>query len=182
MCLPDERRALRLEERRDEEGMAVELHGADLSGPIPSDDPEWPLLEETRIPRAESVTAVVGLLRAVRAIDPGEPGACNDEHLARDLHQLARERRDDRRGGVRLRLRVGGALDAQDVAGVLEQRVLEAAAGAEERAPVLPRVADGEQRAGLASIRARRDAPDSLAVRHRASVEPPGERLGADPF
>src|SRR5260221_645495 len=93
MCLPDERRALRLEERRDEEGMAVELHGADLAGPIPGDDPERPLLEETRIPGAESVAAVVGLLRAVGAVDPGEPGAWNDEHLARDLHQLGCGRR-----------------------------------------------------------------------------------------
>src|SRR5439155_1714543 len=141
-----------------------------------------PRLAKTRIARAESVAAVVGLLRAVGAVDPGEPGARHEEYLGRDLHQLARERRDDRRGGVRIRFRVGGAVDAKDVAGVLEQRVLEAAAGAEEGAPVLAGVADGEQRAGLAPVGGRRDAPDSLTVHQRASVEPPGERLGADPL
>ena len=99
-----------------------------------------------------------------------EPG--RSRTFVRDLDQRASQRRDHRTRGVRRRFRVLGVGPAQDIARIFHDRVLEAAAGAEERERALAREADRPQRACHAAIRAGRHAPERVERRqHGVAVD-----------
>ena len=89
---------------------------------------------------------------------------------ALDAQQRAGERHDDVRRRLRARLRVLGGGDAGHVARPLQQRVLEAAAGAEEGALALAGDPDRAQGAVHVAVRARRDAPEGVEGGQRVVV------------
>ena len=97
-----------------------------------------------------------------------EPGSRRIGAL--DAQQRAGERHDDVRVRLRARLRVLGGGDAGHVARPLQQRVLEAAAGAEEGALALAGDADRAQGALHVAVRARRDAPEGVEGGQRVVV------------
>ena len=69
--------------------------------------------------------------------------------------EAAREPGDDRGGRIRVALRVRGIADPRAAARQLDERVLEAAAGSQERSPRVEAVADGRERSiGIAVGRA----------------------------
>lgn len=79
--------------------------------------------------------------------------------------ERAGERRDDQLQGVRARLGVVGVSDPENVARELDDRVLEAPSGPDERNSPLARVANGGKRAVHAPVGARRRDPDAVVGR-----------------
>lgn len=94
--------------------------------------------------------------------------------------QRARERRDDQALGIRTRLSVFCAPDAQDIPCVLDQYVLEAASGGDQRDHSFTRGRDGGKSAVHAPVRAGGSDPEACI--------PPREVVGRwnairrDPF
>jgi hypothetical protein len=88
-------------------------------------------------------------------------------HAAGHLAERARQRRHQQAGGVRAGLGVVGVGDAADAARELDHRVLEAAAGAQERHPALAGAAHGGQRALRAAVRRRGHQPHRVHVPQR---------------
>jgi len=75
-----------------------------------------------------------------------------------------------------------GVLEAEDIARELDDRVLEAASGPDERHPALAREPDGRERALHAPIRTRR-RNDEARVRGQALLWPRGAHLdGRNPL
>ena len=99
---------------------------------------------------------------------------------AAPLHECAAQRRHHQVGGRWTRFGVGGGAAADDVVHELEDGVLEAAAGAEERSSALPGVTDRAERSIRVGIGARGHAPDAMiggeeiarGVGNRRRVEP----------
>src|SRR5262245_46777950 len=74
-----------------------------------------------------------------------------------------------------------GVSEPENVARELDDRVLEASSGAEERHAALPRVPDGRERAFHAAIRARRRDPETV-VRGEPRLGCVADRVSGHPL
>src|SRR6266542_1103753 len=156
-----ERRQLGLKQRGDEKSLIVALDGAHLAVGIDAADAQRAAREARTVSGIESVTAVKSLDHLRGAVRGGDAAARTQIDRRRGPDERARQRRDQRRGGVGARFGVIGIIEAELGARVLDERVLKAAAAAEERALRRARKADGGERAVEAAIGAAGHAPQS---------------------
>ena len=180
MAPPGEARALRLVQRGDEERVAVELDRAYVAGEIAGGHAQRAAGESRRAGGVQPVAAVVALDSVIAAVHREQPRSRLEANRPRLLDEGAGQWRNHGIGGRRLELGVRRCGHAPHGAGVFEQRVLEAAAGAEERDVVLAGDADGLERPVGVGVGAGRHAPDAvehLQVRRRVA----DERRAVDP-
>src|SRR5436309_12126689 len=156
------RAGLRQEQGGDEEGVLRELDDPDLALRAHAAHPKAARLELQPILRVHPVVAVVGLDGLGHAVEPRGARAWDEDDPLRLPHERARQRRDDESRGVGARLSVVGVSVPEDVARELDDRVLEATSGADQRDSALARVAHGGEGAVHAAVRARRRDPDAV--------------------
>ena len=138
---------LRLEQRRDEEGMARQLHHARVAAIVLADDVQSGVLDRVPELRIETVIAVIPLDDAPATVNRRRATGRIEKHGSRFTDERAAERRDDRCGRVGIRFGVIGVANAGDVARILEDRVLESAANTEKRKPGETRMTHSGERA-----------------------------------
>jgi hypothetical protein len=167
--LPDERRkftlesaALWLEESSDKEGMVAQLSGAHLSVEVARGDPEIAGEDEVFVLRVGSVAAAVAFHDGWGSVAFDESAAGFEQDLCPRLDQRALEGSDEQVRGLGIGLGVGGVDDAQDVACVLEQSVLEATAGSEKRKLAFTSELDGREGSLGVFVGAGGDTPYAL--------------------
>ena len=139
-----QRRTLRLKEGRDEERMVLELHRPHFPAVIPPGGAQPARLEPLGVARIEAVIAVIAFDGVISAIDFGQARASGEADPSLLLNERTGERSDHRISCVRVEFGMGRVRRVQppDSPGILQDRVLEAGAGAEERAAALPGDAD----------------------------------------
>jgi hypothetical protein len=127
------------------------------------------------------VTAKV-LDRQIDAIDRSSPCAPNDLDPLFQADQGARQCRDDEALAIGIRFGVVGVLDPEDIARELDDRVLEAASGPDERHPALAGKSDRRQRALHAHV-GTRGRDEEAGVRRQALFRSPLDNLdGRNPL
>jgi hypothetical protein len=121
--------------------MTDQLHDADLRVAPEAAHHHPGRLQPGSVGGVHAVVTVVVLDARGGAVEGGGSGTGQDGHGLLRFHERAGERGDDEalRSGVRLG--VVGVLDPEDVARELDDRVLEATSGSDERHPALPCVA-----------------------------------------
>ena len=110
-----------------------------------ADDDACPL-ERLDVGGIEPEAAVVVALERLGAADRGEARARHRSHEPHLADQAAGEAADDWVDGIRIALLVGGVRDSGAAPRELDERVLEPAAGAEERYPGREALADRRER------------------------------------
>lgn len=121
------------------------------------DDPELAVLSEATQPEAgllegrvivgiHAVIAAIVLDSGVDTIERGSPRARDDRDRLLRPDKRAGQGRDDKPTRIRAGLGMIGVLESEDVARELDDRVLEAASGSEERHPALAGEPDGRER------------------------------------
>src|SRR5881394_4199897 len=145
--------------------MAVELDRAQVAVAVGPGLTERAANERAPELRIDSVAAQILRSRLARAVGRRELARAHepDEPLA--VERAASQRRDHVASPVRRGLRVRRVAPAEHGLGVFDHRVLEAAAGAQERHTVLARVADRAERPGQAPVRAAGHAPEAVERR-----------------
>ncbi len=138
-----QRSTLRLVQRADEEGVVGKLYYPDLVVLVPARHVQVAAFEQRAIFGVEAEVAAILLLHFGRAVYLADPGTLFEPDDAPRVHQRAGERRYEQHRSVGVLLGVVGFLDAEDVASVFDEGVLETAARAQERHAILTRVANG---------------------------------------
>ena len=152
------------EQRRHEEGMVAKLDDPDLVVSPHAAHAQAMLFERVPICRVDAVVAVKVLDGAIGVIELRRSAARYDSDGLLLPDERARKRRDDEPLGIRIRLRMIGVLDPQDIARELDDRVLKPSSRADERHPTLSRISDGGERAIHAAIRTCRRNPDPVEL------------------
>jgi len=145
---------LRQEERGKEERVAGEFDDPKLTVLAEATQPEAGLLEGRVVLGVDPVIASIVLNRCLGAVESRGSSAGDDDHALLQTDQRAGEPGDDEPLGVGTGLGVIGVLEAEDVARELDDRVLEAASGADERHPALAGEPDRCQRTVHVPVRA----------------------------
>jgi hypothetical protein len=141
------------EERGDEEGVSGKLDDSKLAVLTEPTEPQPRPFESLVIGRVDAVVASVVLESRVGTVEGGSPRARNDLHRLLYPNQRAAERGDDEVLGSWVCPGMIGILDSEDVARELDDRVLKAASGADERHPSFAREADRSVHTGDAPVR-----------------------------
>ena len=144
------------EECRHEERVSGELDDAELAVLTESAQPEAGLLERGAILGIDRVAATKVLDGRGDSVERGGPGAGDDEDALLRAGQRAGQRRDDEALGVGTAFGMFGILEPEDVARELDDRVLEAASGGDQRHAALAGKANRAHRPLHAPVRARR--------------------------
>jgi amidase len=137
------------------------------------------VLERPAIPFIESVVAVIALLDLALAVQLANTRAGIQRDASAHFHHGARKRCDDDVVCIRIRFGVVRARNAEHVACVLDDCVLEAAARAEKGTVAFAREADRAERAIHVAVRTRRHAPQSMHVSD--DLRSVGELVGGEP-
>ena len=154
-------------QRRDEEGVTVELDDSRSAVLVPSAHSQPRGLESRLELGVEPVAAEVRLDGFPDAVDRGDARAQGEPNPVTLARERALERGHGEALGAGIRLGVVCILDPEHVPRELEHDVLEAAAGADERQPALAREADRGQRAVHARVRAPGRDQETVAVGER---------------
>jgi hypothetical protein len=180
-----ERLALGLEQRADEEGVAVQFHGAHVALRAVHGGAQRAGGEGFDKARVQAEAAAVAFHETLVAVGLRHAAAGHGRQHLGGFHQFARQRVDDGPCGVGRRLGMVGIGPTQHVARVLDHRMLETAAGAQEGHALLARKADGTQRAVHAGVGAAGHAPHGVEaverarIQHGVGVQPGGLHLDA---
>jgi hypothetical protein len=151
-------------QRRHEEGMVAKFDDPDLAVVPYAAHAQAMLFERVPICRVHTVVAVKVLGGALGVIELRRSTARDDSDGLLLPDERARKRRDDEPLGIRIRLRVIGVLDPQDIARELDDRALKPSSRADERHATLSRISDGGERAIHAAIRTCRRNPDPVEL------------------
>ena len=138
---------------RDEKRMSGDLGDAKLPVVAETAQAEAGPLQRGVKSRIDPVVAAVVLDRIGTGVQRRRPRAGDEPHPLLLAHERARERCDHEAGRVRAGLGMLGVLDPEDVARELDDRVLKAASGADERHAPLASQSDGGERAVHADVR-----------------------------
>jgi hypothetical protein len=152
MRLRGRRAGLWQEQGCQEEGVIGDLDDPDLTLTADPAHSEPALLEPLPVVGVHPVVAVVVLRDLRGSIESGSLCPREDSHRLALTHQRARQRGDDEPFGIGARLGVVGVPEPENVARELDDRVLEATSGADERNPALSRVAYGRERSVHAAV------------------------------
>ena len=136
--------------------MPRQLDDPDLSGVARTADEKAPIFQHPVVLRIHAVLAVVVFGHLGAAVERCRQRAGANDYTLLLSDERALERRDDESVRVGAAFSMVGVSEPEDVARELDDRVLEAASGADERNPALARVANRGQRALHAAVRARR--------------------------
>jgi hypothetical protein len=134
--------------------MIGQLDDTELTILAEATQPEARLLERGEILGVDAVVAPEVFDGHGGSVELGGSRARGDEDALLRADERAGQRRDDESLGVGSGLGMLGVLEPEDVARELDDRVLEAPSGADERDAPLPGEADGSKRAIHAAIRA----------------------------
>lgn len=126
--------------------MCGDLHDSKLAVLSEATQPEAGLLERRVIVGIHAVIAAIVLDSPLDTIQRRSPRARNDRDRLLHPDERAGEGRDDEPMGIRAGLSMIGVLESEDVARELDDRVLEAASGSEERHPALAGEPDRRER------------------------------------
>jgi hypothetical protein len=143
---------LRHEERREEERMIREFDDANLTVVVEARRLEAGALERRKILGVQPVTAAIGLDHRRGPVERGGPAVRHDGDRLVQAHQGAGQLGDDKPVGAGADLAVVGILEPKDVARELEDRVLEATSGADQRHAAFASEADGGEGALEVSV------------------------------
>lgn len=158
---------LGLEQGGDEERMLFQLHRADRPVGAPGAGPQCAAGKFRGEARGDCVAAVVVRLDPVSGIRQGQARAAQQADFLAGFEQGAGQGGDHRLVAVRMLLAMGRRLPAEGVAGELEDRVLEAGAGTEERPAPAPGMGDQAQHRVGVAIGAARHAPEPVIALQR---------------
>ncbi|GAA17848.1 hypothetical protein NCGM1179_2680 [Pseudomonas aeruginosa NCMG1179] len=158
---------LGLEQGGDEERMLFQLHRADRSVGAPGAGPQCAAGKFRGEARGDCVAAMVVRLDPVGGIRQGQARAAQQADILAGFEQSAGQGGDHRLVAVRMLLAMGRRLPAEGVAGELEDRVLEAGAGTEERPAPAPGMGDQAQHRVGVAIGAARHAPEPVIALQR---------------
>ncbi len=150
------------EQRGEKERMVGNLDDPDLARAAAPAHPEAAVLEELVELGIDAVVAVVVLGGLDGTVEPCRQRTGTNDHGLLLLDERAREGGDDETLGVGTRFSMVGVSEPENIARELDDRVLEAASGADEGHAPLSRVADGRERPVHASIGARRRDPEPV--------------------
>ena len=160
---------LRQEERGDEEGVGGKLDDPKLAVFTEPAQPEPIVFESLVICGVDAVVASIVLESRFGTVECGSPRARNDFHALLYPNEGAGERGDDEALGIWVCSGMIGILEPEDVARELDDRVLEAASGADEWHHSFAREADRCQDT--------RHAPVGMACRCDQETGVPGQAL-----
>ena len=160
---------MRQEERGDEEGVSGKLDDPKLAVFTEPAQPESSLFESLVVCGVDAVVASIVLESRFGTVESRRPRARNDFHALLYPNEGAGERGDDEALGLWVCPGMIGILEPEDVARELDDRVLEAASGADERNHSLAREADRRQHT--------RHAPVRTACRRDQETGVPGQTL-----
>ena len=157
------------EKRGNEEGVSGKLDDTKLAVLTQPTEPEPSLFESLVISRVDAVVASIVLESRFGTVECGSPRTRNDRHRLLYPNQGAAERGDDEVLGLWVCPGMIGILEPEDVARELDDRVLKAASGADERHPSFAREADRSVHT--------RDAPVRTACGRDQETGVPGQTL-----
>jgi len=169
-----------LEKRRDEKGMTQQLHDPRVAAIVLADDVQSRPLDRAAEFRIEPVTAMIPLDDTPPPIDRRRATSRVEEYRRGLANERAGQGSDDWCRRFRIRLAVIGVPQTGNVARILEHRVLESAADAEEGESAETRMTNCGERAIKTGIRASGREPDGVRqCEPRLDVRV--ERRGRDP-
>jgi hypothetical protein len=134
--------------------VAWKLDDPDFSDAVYPAHPKPAALYEAAVLSVDAVTAVVVFGRLGRTIEVRGAGIRRNAYLPLLSNQRARERSDYEPLGAGICLGVVGVSEPENVARELDDRVLKAGSGADERDTAFARISNGRQRAIHVSVRA----------------------------
>ena len=144
---------LRQEERGDEEGVSGKLDDPKLAVFTEPAQPESSLFESLVVCGVDAVVASIVLESRFGTVESRRPRARNDFHTLLYPNEGAGERGDDEALGLWVCPGMIGILEPEDVARELDDRVLKAASGGDERHHSFARETDRSQHTRDAPVR-----------------------------
>jgi hypothetical protein len=182
--------AFGLVEGADVEGMAGEFEGAGFAGAVAASEMEGLFGEPGFLGLLETELAVEGFADFGDAVDLVEAGAGGEADGILLVNEGAGEAVDEGEDGGAVGFGVVGFMEAEDVAGVFDEGVLVAAAGAEEGEGFFAGELDGAEGAFHAGIGAAGSAPEGVkagewragAVLEGGGGDPGGFEVGVAEF
>jgi hypothetical protein len=145
--------------------MAVQFHRADLLLVVYRADAHRPALDQSPVAPVQSKAAMVLFRRFGRTVCIAQVRSLHESNAGLHPGQPDRERCNQRYRCPRIALLVIGLRQPQNVARILDERILEPGGCAEKWKVAGPREADSRNRAVGASIRHPGNAPEAMKLR-----------------
>ncbi len=153
-----------LEKRTYKERVRGQFHRTQISGDIASRGVKSMRQNERFIFRIQPEIAVIAFGDAIHAVGTAEGSDGRESQFLALFHQRASEPRNQKLRGIGRGLLVAGGPNAANIAGVFDERMLEAGAGSEKWHAVFASESDSRECAVLICVRAGGNAPDAVEI------------------